>query len=85
MHRSKRRHPAKERMQDLFHQEVREYLHLYCRLPPEGPVSPELGGRLTVVLKVMSDSFYQVLAEGMINGKPMKEYLDARRVGDCEK
>jgi hypothetical protein len=53
--------------------------------PAEGIRSPELGGRLTVTLKVMSDSFYQIVADGMINGKPMKEYLDARRIGDCEK
>lgn len=53
--------------------------------PAEIPLSPELGGRITVSLKVMGDSFYQVVAEGLVNGQPMKEFLDARRIGDCAK
>jgi hypothetical protein len=53
--------------------------------PAETSPSLELGGHLTVTLKVMSDSFYQIVAEGMMNGQAVKEYLDARRVGDCAK
>jgi len=38
-----------------------------------------------VTLDVKSDSFYQVISERMVHGKLEKEYLDARRLGDCDK
>ena len=53
--------------------------------PPVAPKSPELGGRVTVILTVVSDSFYKVESQGTIDGKAVKEFLDARRVGDCPK
>jgi hypothetical protein len=53
--------------------------------PARDPMSPELGGRMTVTLEAKSDSFYQVISEGVVDGQPVKEYLDARRSGDCGK
>ena len=53
--------------------------------PAENPRIPELGGRTTVVIDVKSDSFYQVVSEGLVDGHPVKEYLDARRRGNCAK
>jgi len=53
--------------------------------PEVNPLSPQLGGRTTVVLDVKSDSFYQVVSERMVDGVTVKEYLDARRRADCEK
>jgi hypothetical protein len=52
---------------------------------PVAPTIPELGGRMTVTLTVVSDSFYKVESHGIINGKAAKEFLDARRTGDCTK
>jgi len=54
-------------------------------LPERPSSSPALGGRTKVVLEVKSDRFYQVVSEGMVDGHPVKEYLDARRRGDCRK
>ncbi|PKN67277.1 MAG: hypothetical protein CVU57_02730 [Deltaproteobacteria bacterium HGW-Deltaproteobacteria-15] len=51
--------------------------------PEEIPSSPRLGGRTSVVLDVKSDSFYQALSEKVVDGQTVKEYLDARRKGDC--
>jgi hypothetical protein len=52
---------------------------------PEGnPQSPILGGHTDVVLEVKGDSFYQVVSEGVVAGQTVKEYLDARRSGDCD-
>jgi hypothetical protein len=53
--------------------------------PPVAPTIPELGGRITGVLTAVSDAFYKVELEGIIDGQPMKEFLDARRTGDCKK
>jgi hypothetical protein len=53
--------------------------------PAVAPTIPELGGRMTVTLTVVSDSFYKVESQATINGQPMKEFLDARRTGDCTK
>jgi hypothetical protein len=51
--------------------------------PAASPGKPELTGRITGTVDVKSDSFYQVVSEGTINGQPVKEYFDARRTGDC--
>ena len=51
--------------------------------PAQSPMSPELGGRTTVTLEAKSDSFYQVVSEAVVDGQTVKEYLDARRSGDC--
>jgi hypothetical protein len=53
--------------------------------PDQGSRGLELGGRSTVTLEFKSDSFYQVVSEGVVNGKTVKEYLDARRNGDCQR
>ena len=53
--------------------------------PPVAPTIPELGGRMTVILTVVSDAFYKVESQGIINGQVAKEFLDARRTGDCKK
>jgi hypothetical protein len=53
--------------------------------PEVTPSIPELGGRMSVVLTVVSDSFYKVESQGLINGQAAKEFLDARRTGDCPK
>lgn|SRR5512136_2773711 len=53
--------------------------------PAVAPTIPELGGRMTVILTVVSDSFYKVESQGTINGQAVKEFLDARRTGDCTK
>lgn len=52
--------------------------------PAQNPMSPVLGGRVNVELDAKSDSFYQVVSDGVIDGHPVKEYLDARRLGDCK-
>jgi len=53
--------------------------------PPMASAIPELGGRTTVTLDVVSDSFYKAESDGLVNGQPVKEFLDARRIGDCAK
>ncbi len=53
--------------------------------PTVAPKTPELGGQMNVILTVVSDSFYKVESQGTIDGKRVKEFLDARRIGDCAK
>jgi hypothetical protein len=53
--------------------------------PPVAPKIGELGGSMTVILTVVSDSFYKVESKGVSNGQVVKEFLDARRTADCPK
>ena len=53
--------------------------------PDKSPSGAEKGITTSVTLEVKSNSFYQAVSERMVHGKPEKEYLDARRLGDCDK
>jgi hypothetical protein len=51
----------------------------------KSPSGTEESTSSTVTLDVKSDSFYQVVSERMVQGNTVKDYLDARRLGDCDK
>lgn len=51
----------------------------------KSPSGTEESTSTSVRLDVKSDSFYQAVSERMVHGKMEKEYLDARRLGDCTK
>ena len=53
--------------------------------PDKSPSGAEDSITTTATLDVKSDSFYQATSERMVHGKMEKEYLDARRLGDCKK